>query len=62
MRRQLPVVFLISALMIALSASNPAWASDAEPSMNQIYEAATTGHLDKAQDHSSAGCRSSENN
>jgi hypothetical protein len=35
-------------LMLALAARNPA-ASDTEPTMKQIYEAATTGNLDKAQ-------------
>jgi clan AA aspartic protease (TIGR02281 family) len=50
MRRHLPVVFMTGALVIALSASNPAWPSDAEPTIKQIYDAATTGHLDKAQE------------
>ena len=36
-------------LMLALAVRNPA-ASDTEPTMKQVYEAATTGHLDKAQE------------
>jgi hypothetical protein len=38
------------ALLLTLSVVNSAAAADAEPTMKQIYEAATTGHLDKAQD------------
>jgi Tfp pilus assembly protein PilF len=38
------------ALVIALAAGMPAAASDTEPTMKQIYEAATTGHLDQAQE------------
>jgi clan AA aspartic protease (TIGR02281 family) len=38
------------ALLLALSPNKLVEASDAEPTMKQIYEAATTGHLDKAQE------------
>ncbi len=38
------------AAVLTLSASGPAAAATAEPTMHQIYEAATTGRLDKAQE------------
>jgi len=37
-------------LLIALAAGNPAAAAAPEPTMHQIYEAATTGHLTEAQE------------
>jgi predicted aspartyl protease len=41
--------YAAAALGLSLSLSAPAPAADAEPTMKQIYEAATTGHLDEAQ-------------
>jgi predicted aspartyl protease len=41
--------YAAAALGLTLSLSTPVPAADAEPTMKQIYEAATTGHLDKAQ-------------
>jgi gag-polyprotein putative aspartyl protease len=41
--------YAAAALGLTLSLSAPVPAADAEPTMKQIYEAATTGHLDKAQ-------------
>jgi clan AA aspartic protease (TIGR02281 family) len=40
----------VAAAVFALASSAPVAAADAEPTMKQIYEAATTGHLDKAQE------------
>jgi len=48
-RRSLEIASTI-AFAIALAAGTPARASDPEPTMKQIYEAATTGHLDQAQE------------
>jgi clan AA aspartic protease (TIGR02281 family) len=48
-RRSLEIASTI-AFVIALAAGTPARASDPEPTMKQIYEAATTGHLDQAQE------------
>jgi hypothetical protein len=44
------VVVTAIARVFALSSRGRAAAVDAEPTMKQIYEAATTGHLDKAQE------------
>jgi predicted aspartyl protease len=41
--------YAAAALGLTLSLSTRVPAADAEPTMKQIYEAATTGHLDKAQ-------------
>ena len=49
MRRKSLVVVTAIALVLALSSRGRAGAA-AEPTMHQIYEAATTGHLDKAQE------------
>jgi clan AA aspartic protease (TIGR02281 family) len=38
------------AVLLTLSVANSAAAADAEPTMKQIYEAATAGHLDQAQE------------
>ena len=47
---QRPLLLVITALaVLALSPNRRLNASDAEPTMKQIYEAAATGHLDKAQ-------------
>jgi len=48
-RRSLEIASTI-AFAIALAAGTPARASDPEPTMKQIYETATTGHLDQAQE------------
>jgi clan AA aspartic protease (TIGR02281 family) len=48
-RKSLVVVTAI-ALVFALSSRGRAAGGDAEPTMKQIYEAATTGHLTEAQD------------
>lgn len=40
----------VIAAIVALSSSAPVVAADSEPTMHQIYEAATTGHLDQAQE------------
>jgi clan AA aspartic protease (TIGR02281 family) len=48
-RRSLVIASTIT-FGIALAAGNLVWASDSEPTMHQIYEAATTGHLDQAQE------------
>jgi gag-polyprotein putative aspartyl protease len=50
MQRRSLVIASTIAFVIALAAGNPVWASDSEPTMHQIYEAATTGHLDRAQE------------
>jgi gag-polyprotein putative aspartyl protease len=50
MRNNSAVVVATVALVFALSSSERLAASDTEPTMKQIYEAATTGHLDKAQE------------
>jgi hypothetical protein len=50
MNRNSVLVAWTIALVIALAAGNPAAASNAEPTMHQIYEAATTGHLTQAQE------------
>jgi clan AA aspartic protease (TIGR02281 family) len=49
MRRKSLVVVTAIALVLALSSRGRAVAA-AEPTVHQIYEAATTGHLDKAQE------------
>jgi gag-polyprotein putative aspartyl protease len=49
MRRNSVVVIATVAFVFALSSGERAAASNAEPTMHQIYEAATTGHLDQAQ-------------
>jgi clan AA aspartic protease (TIGR02281 family) len=49
MRRNSVVVLSTVAAVFALSSTERAVASVAEPTMKQIYQAATTGHLDKAQ-------------
>ena len=48
-RRSLKIASTI-ALLIALAARIPAAPSVPEPTMHQIYEAATTGHVDQAQE------------
>jgi len=50
MNRNPGLVALTLAVAIASSPSIGNTASDHEPTMHQIYEAATTGHLDHAQD------------
>jgi clan AA aspartic protease (TIGR02281 family) len=40
----------VVAAILALSPSAPLAAADTEPTMKQIYEAATTGHLEQAQE------------
>jgi clan AA aspartic protease (TIGR02281 family) len=50
MPRHSLVIASTIAFVIVLAAGNPVWASDPEPTMHQIYEAATTGHLDQAQE------------
>jgi gag-polyprotein putative aspartyl protease len=49
MRRNSVVVLATVAAVFALSSGERLAASDAEPTMKQIYEAATAGRLDKAQ-------------
>jgi clan AA aspartic protease (TIGR02281 family) len=49
MQRNSVVVLSAVAAVFALSSNGRAVASVAEPTMKQIYQAATTGHLDKAQ-------------
>ena len=49
MQRNSVVVLSALAAIFALSSIERAVASAAEPTMKQIYQAATTGHLDKAQ-------------
>jgi hypothetical protein len=49
MRRILAGSVAATALTFAVSWSMPVLAADAEPTEHQIYEAATTGHLDQAQ-------------
>ena len=44
------IVATTIALLLTLSVANSVTAADAEPTMKQIYEAATTGHLDQAQE------------
>jgi clan AA aspartic protease (TIGR02281 family) len=50
MRRHSLVIATAIAFLLALSASNWATGSNAEPTMKQIYDAAANGHLDKAQE------------
>jgi hypothetical protein len=50
MNRNSLLVASTIALVIGPAAGIPALASDTEPTMKQIYEAATTGHLDRAQE------------
>jgi clan AA aspartic protease (TIGR02281 family) len=50
MNRNSLLVALTIALLIALAAGKPAAAAAPEPTMKQIYEVATTGHLDQAQE------------
>jgi hypothetical protein len=49
MNRNLTAVLAAVSVVLAVPSGGRAAAADAEPTMNQIYEAATTGHLDKAQ-------------
>jgi uncharacterized protein len=50
MPRESLVVVTAIALVFALSSRGRAEVATPEPTMHQIYEAATTGHLDKAQE------------
>jgi gag-polyprotein putative aspartyl protease len=50
MRRNSAVVLAAVAAVLVFSSIDRAAAFAAEPTMKQIYEAATTGHLDKAQE------------
>jgi len=48
MRHFLAASLCAAGLTFAVSAA-PLWAADADPTVHQIYEAATAGHLDQAQ-------------
>jgi len=48
MRHFIAASLAATVLTFAVS-GGPLWAADAEPTVHQIYEAATTGHLDQAQ-------------
>src|SRR5271157_5945246 len=48
MRHFLAAFLCAAGLTFAVSAA-PLWAADADPTVHQIYEAATAGHLDQAQ-------------
>jgi hypothetical protein len=44
------IVSTTIAFLLALTLNDGCKASPAEPTMHQIYEAATTGHVDQAQE------------
>jgi hypothetical protein len=49
MQRRALVIASTIRLRDCACSGQPVWASDPEPTMKQIHEAAATGHLDKAQ-------------